>query len=416
MLKLKPLYLGQDKKDYIVYHDSCLDGFLSGMIAYYKALFYGVKDAVILPMNYSDNRDALVDAKSITLVDFSFPMSVLSDFAQSGVDVTVVDHHKAFIEEFLQYNENAQFLQKPLGDNKPIDDPLFAASSDNSHYMRYHPVTMKPLFTTMEFAQGGGKEPSVLEFFLNNNEVPDKNSDFVHSGASLSFQVTTTGGGASESFKAFMLDETNGQLPEMVRLGRYHDLWLHKGNEMSESYAFSHWFKKFHKENRAVIEQMKKEPKNSFALFGELIKKFNSVLLAEKLVEAWEELKTLNEKLEILASSDAVKEVLLHGEYHPEGAKICYVDGEEAKRLGISIVGSYLVRKKNWDVCIMDAVVDDEKHIYSLRSNEEGKNVDVSTICAGYYKDGLALSGGGHKNAAGVSFAKDKKDLFFEVL
>lgn len=412
MLKLIPIYVGKEKKNYIVYHDSCLDGFLSGMIAYYKAVFYGVKNLVILPMNYSDNRDSIVDAETITLVDFSWPMSVLSDLVQSGVDVAVVDHHKAFIEEFLQYNETAQFLQKPVEGLKPIDDPLFIASSDNSHYMRYHPASMKPLFTRMEFYHNTFQRPSVLEFFLNNNEVKDKHSEFVHSGSSLCFHVTTTGGGASESFKAFMLDETNGQLPETVRLGRYHDLWLHKGDEMSESYALSHWFKKFHKEHRDMIEQMKKEPNNSAELFGEMVKKFNSVLLAEKLTQAWEELKTLNDKLEVLASSDAVKEVKLH-HYHPEGARICYVDSEDAKRLGISIVGSYLVRKKDWDVCIMDAVIDDEKHVYSLRSNGEGKDVDISEICSGYYKDGLALTGGGHKNAAGVAFTKDKKDHFF---
>lgn len=394
------------KHNYIVYHDSCLDGFISGMIAFYKATFFGVQNLVMVPANYSDKPVNVENAESITLVDFSYPMDVLTKYIENGVDVTVVDHHKTFIDSFLEFDKSAQ-PEIVLNTSYPQPDP--------EHVLKYHPVHGRRLFTNMTIGSEVGVKQTKLELYLNNNEVGDKNSEFVHSGASLCFHIVTTKDMPPE-FKDWMEDQTNGEMEKTVRLARFHDLWLHKGDEMSHAYRLSHWFKKFHKDNRELIDRMKKDLSGSNAFFGALVEKFNSVSLATKLEEARVELETINEKLEALANSDAIQPVYIKHGHHPEGEKVCYVNSPDVRSLGISIVGSYMTRKKGWDVAIMDAVVDDDQHVYSLRSNEEGSDVDVSKICSGFKNDGYALTGGGHTNAAGVAFAKAKKDEFFRII
>lgn len=392
------------KINYLVYHDSCLDGFLSGMIAYYKAKFMGVKNLVVVPANYSDTPIDPENAESVVLVDFSYPMPFLLDYMDKGIHVTVVDHHKTFIDSFLSFDEG---LQHP--------DLLTKQWSkrEQEHYMTYHPVSGRPLFTNMDI-KVDDQIRSNFSFYLNNNEIADKNSERVHSGASLCFHIATSES-VGEAVKQILVEKTGGDIYETVRLARTHDLWLHKGDEKSDAYALSHWFKKFHKANRDYIEEMKTSPDKSAEMFEHLLEAFNNTGLFNKIAAGEEDLAALAEQLEALSKSDAVKEVQLKLS-HPEGVRVCYVEGEEAKRLGISIVGSFMVTKKGWDVAIMDAVSNDEKHVYSLRSNEQGSNVDVSAICQSYFKADLALSGGGHKNAAGVAFAADKKDAFFSVL
>jgi|UniRef100_UPI0037C1682C oligoribonuclease NrnB/cAMP/cGMP phosphodiesterase (DHH superfamily) len=73
-----------------------------------------------------------------------------------------------------------------------------------------------------------------------------------------------------------------------------------------------------------------------------------------------------------------------------------------------------MVREMGADVAVMDAVVNDKEHVYSLRSNSEGRSIDVAAICR-YFKDnGMALTGGGHLNAAGVAFEKSKAFMLFQ--
>lgn len=281
------------------------------------------------------------------------------------------------------------------------------------HILKYHPVNGRPLFADVSVMNRNGRDTK-FEFYLNNNEVKDKNSEYVHSGASLCFHIATSEN-TGEGVKQLLLDKTNGEISELISLARIHDLWIHKGDEMSDAYALSHWFKKFHKANRDLIDEMKEFPDLSSAIFEQLLEKFNADTLAFKIKEAKEELESINEKLEALATSDAVKEVQFN-RCHPDAARVCYVDSNEVWSLGISIVGSYMTRKKGWDVAIMNTVTDDEKHVYSLRSNDQGSNVDVAEICEEYKNAGLAISGGGHWNAAGVAFAKEKKDSFFTIL
>ncbi len=389
-------------KNYIIYHDSCLDGFISCMIAFYRAMYLKVENVVVIPSNYSDKTVETEDAASITLVDFSYPMDVLMNYVYKGIDVTVVDHHKTFIESFLKHDEAMQ------------DQTLLVTYPEReaSHYMKYHPVSGRPLFRDMTFVTDTSGKQTSFQLYLNNNEVENKNNKYVHSGASLCFQVATEG---DELLRAAMIEATNGDIIETVRLARIHDLWLHLGGEMTDAYALSHWFKKFHKDNKKLIDSLKTNQTESVNIFRQLLAKFNAVPLATKIEEARDELKTLDKKLLILALSNSIKPVQLKLD-HPDGVKICYVDHPDVRKLGISIVGSYMTRKAGWDVAIMDAVVEDDRHIYSLRSNEQGSNVNVAAICEAYMTADLAMTGGGHRNAAGVAFAKDMKDSFFTVL
>ena len=72
------------QKNYIVYHDSCLDGFLAGFITHYKAIYEGVPNIVMVALNYNDKDIEEFASKvnatdTLTVVDFSFNNAIRSD-------------------------------------------------------------------------------------------------------------------------------------------------------------------------------------------------------------------------------------------------------------------------------------------------------------------------------------------------
>lgn len=382
-------------KHAIVYHDSCLDGFVSAMIAYNYEKFCNKKDIVVHPSNYNDKPISVEDVYSLLLVDFSYPVEVLQQMLKSNTNVTVVDHHKAFADNFMQECEvtypTTRKIENDIGDDT---------------YLRFHPVTKRPL----EFTQHRmiGNRTFSLQIYVNDNERLSE--DRKHSGASLSFELFK--GDDESDFVKFLNKECSGELFELVKLTRHHDLWLHKGEETSDAYCLSHWFKKFYKENKELVDLIKQDREASAANFEKLVNKFNSVKLGDKITEARTELESIREKLYNLSRSDAVKAVKLN---YPgiDGVRVCYIDSQDVWRIGISLTGSYMVRDAGWDVAIMNASVSDSVHIYSLRSNSDAADIDVATICKHFQTTGVAIAGGGHKNAAGVSFhSQDKNKLF----
>lgn len=101
--------------------------------------------------------------------------------------------------------------------------------------------------------------------------------------------------------------------------------------------------------------------------------------------------------------------------------KVGFIPGEDPAKLGISMTGSTLVKEFGYDVAIMEAKVGKDTIVYSLRSDKNAKNVDVSAICQKLKDLGIAITGGGHRNAAGVTLPydplnaelTDKSDKFF---
>lgn len=364
---------------YLIYHDNCLDGFVSGMLAYFRLKeMFTTDKLVVVPGNYSDKP---VDAKAgdtLILVDFSYPSEKLEELLSRGVNISIEDHHKSFV--------------KDLESNKSLMSGARKTCNDN--YITYSRGVKFTDSTDSEKRSGS------FQFHLAENE----------SGASLVMMRYTNSGQLPFSLDWFELINT-------VTLTKTHDLWLHGGDETSQAYALSHWFKKLSsgEECKALRYSMKKNPETSERDFAEMISKFIKVPLSEKVEEALTELKELDMKMSELADSDKVKKVKLKHFSISDDVKICYVQDPEISKIGISIMGSYLSRKRGWGIAILDAVVDDDRHIFSIRSNDTGKDVDVSEIAKWYFENGYAVSGGGHRNAAGVVFTKEKKTEFFEL-
>lgn len=364
---------------YLIYHDNCLDGFVSGMLAYFRQKETFTTDKlIVVPSNYSDKP---VDAKAgdmLILVDFSYPSTQLEELLSKGVNISIEDHHKSFMKD-LESN-----ITLMSGSEKTCSDSYVTYSRG-----------VKFTDDSVEKVKGGS-----FQIHLSESE----------SGASL---VMTRYTAARQA--PFGLDWL--ELINTVRLAKTHDLWLHGGDETSDAYALSHWFKKLSggEECKALRDSMKNNPETSEKVFAEFIEKFIKVPLVDKLKEASVELKELDLKMSEIADSEKIKRVKLKHLPISDDIRICYVQDPEIFKIGISIMGSYLTRKRGWDVAILDAVVDDDRHIFSIRSDDSGKNVDVSEIAKWYFEKGYAVSGGGHRNAAGVAFTKEKKTEFFEL-
>jgi oligoribonuclease NrnB/cAMP/cGMP phosphodiesterase (DHH superfamily) len=79
------------KKDLVIYHDNCVDGFTSAWAAWldlkeradYKACKYG--DVIKVEQHEYD---------TLYIVDFSFPRDILLEYSQMFRNVVVLDHHK----------------------------------------------------------------------------------------------------------------------------------------------------------------------------------------------------------------------------------------------------------------------------------------------------------------------------------
>lgn len=89
----------------IIYHDNCLDGFASAVVANQLLEFSYLDnrqnvDILSMPFQYGDkpNLNALA-GRSVYIVDFSFPNETLLAMAESCEKVVVIDHHLKAINE-----------------------------------------------------------------------------------------------------------------------------------------------------------------------------------------------------------------------------------------------------------------------------------------------------------------------------
>jgi carbamoylphosphate synthase small subunit len=95
------------QKNYIVYHDSCLDGFLAGFITHYKALYDGISNIVMVPLNYKESSveafaNKVNSIDTLTIVDFSFNNKLIDELVTRGVQVSIVDHQYNFHQRSFQ--------------------------------------------------------------------------------------------------------------------------------------------------------------------------------------------------------------------------------------------------------------------------------------------------------------------------
>jgi len=78
----------------VLYHAGCPDGFGSAWAFYQK---YGSK-AEYRPVRYGDSHPD-VTGKSVFIVDFSYPRTILEEMRQAAESLMVLDHHKTAEED-----------------------------------------------------------------------------------------------------------------------------------------------------------------------------------------------------------------------------------------------------------------------------------------------------------------------------
>ena len=60
------------KRTVIGYHDNCMDGFVAGMIAHTKAIYDGMPNIQMIPVNYNEAPFRVYPNDDVILVDFCF--------------------------------------------------------------------------------------------------------------------------------------------------------------------------------------------------------------------------------------------------------------------------------------------------------------------------------------------------------
>lgn len=96
------------KKNIVIYHRKCPDGFCAAWIAknYLKE-----ENTKFVPMSYGDTLPK-VDGKDVYIFDISFPPEVITEMCSKANFVVLRDHHKTAVEQFVGYQapENSDIL------------------------------------------------------------------------------------------------------------------------------------------------------------------------------------------------------------------------------------------------------------------------------------------------------------------
>lgn len=426
-------------KHYIVYHRDCLDGFVSAILVYTRALYLGTENIVMIPANYGEGPVNAKSGDTVTLVDFSYSSEVIGKMLKYGANVVIADHHKTAIEDIagniekVVNNEEGQYPLKGMTfyatssmTAERYQYPLCSGSLQD--YLNSVPIVDIcncidddfSLFSRLIFKdkKPGGKFAGYLAY----SDAEGKTDISKRSAAGIIYQKLRSifPGTSGNQFK-FVLGNDVGQL---VELAQSHDLWLHDGDYTDKAMQLSYWFKHFKEETDDITKSLQELPnlsadkllrhsELSVALFELLRKNFLSTTLNEKLAIGKEILdKDVFIIKEILKDTKTVK--LNDGIC--SDVKVGYIHDERLKKVGVSLTGSIMVRDGGYDVAILSTPNHPEQSdiIYSLRSNDKGSNVDLTNITKHFVSKGIASTGGGHVNAAGM---KVKKELsFFEII
>lgn len=350
---------------YIIFHDNCLDGFMAALVMHTALSTDAFKqdDIRLVPAQYGEDPVKVDQGDSLYLVDFSYPISVLDEYRDNGCMVYTFDHHKSAILDMCKAGAI-------------VKDELLSYTSDTDR--RY--------------------KDYMLNYFVSYNEAPNKENKHKLSGASLVKEVYF----CNEDRQKLLCDSLGKDILDTLELARQHDLWLHDGNPDSDGMHLSYWFKEFTKTHKEKFKTLKGNLSTSLDTFNELKDHFTSTSLKEKLHIGQCMLDDIVSKLDVIVSKAKDTKLAIPGY---EGYKIGTVIDEDVAKYGISLAGSIMVNTYGWDVAIISKGIKDgdTEMVLSLRSNQNGTSVDVSEIAKEYVRLGIASSGGGHKNAAGMA-------------
>ena len=89
-----------DKDIVIIYHASCVDGFVSAYVAWKKfgdnANYFPAKDRQIPPEG--------LDGKEVYIIDYSYPLDVMLSLQERSKNLVVIDHHVSSEENIKSLN------------------------------------------------------------------------------------------------------------------------------------------------------------------------------------------------------------------------------------------------------------------------------------------------------------------------
>ncbi len=385
--------------NYIVYHDSCLDGFLAGFITHYKALYDGIPNIVMVPLNYKESSVEAFANKvnsndTLTIVDFSFNNKLIDELVTRGVQVTIVDHHKAFIENFF----GESYIDKNFINNKKSYHLWSMCDCDNFSLFS-NLVSNK----TTNFYD--------LAVYSSYNDYKEKENQHKRSGAGLCLELLQH----DKEFIKFLTTFAKEEIFDIINIAQQYDLWLHDGKPLTLANYLALWFYGWYDKQKVLRDKIINEPQNSNDHFIELKNLFISIPLETKIEEGANIYKERKEKIdELCIKAQRVIINPLSG-IDSEKIKVGFIDSEEVAKLGISMTGSNLLKTFNYDVAIMVAITTKETITYSLRSDKERLDVDLTQLINNLVKANVAVSGGGHKNSAGITFVRlpNSHDNFF---
>lgn len=348
-----------------IFHQGCMDGWMSALPIW--LVYNQVADMVFVPAHYNDNPPEVQDNDYVFIVDFSYKPDVLAEWKTGSAEVFLIDHHTKAIQEVIDH-PTFEFMK-----NKEVHNACLycAGTRQLTGYLAFNDG--RPQYKQ---SSGAGL---VLAFI-------DKYKDHM----------------SMSQVEAGLWQE----VCQTAAISESYDLWHHNGQEEHDNTYLSMFFKQWLTNNRELFVQMKTHPEQSGAVMRSLSDDWNNVTLLQKLQFGRNETHEHGVKCRELCKT--AYEVKLPIQNHKD-IKIGFISNKDLK-VSISTLGSIATREYGWDVMIMIAVVKDKEYVLSMRSNENGKNVNVADICAEIGNGPYGLSGGGHRNAAGCTIRKSDLD------
>ena len=380
-------------KNYILFHENCMDGWYSGVITYIKAKYDGEKNIIIAPVQYGDEVPINVTrGDTITLVDFSYPMEKVIELNIKGINICIVDHHKTAIDDLI-----SELTEKEKQDISTINDVVIS-DPDIDDFSIFSKAVRKDKNPV-------GKYVAYLS--ANNGDANSTKSGALTAYAILNYDI-------SKVFTISHLPYVLGaEIQREIITASNYDLWKHNGEIESEETYLCQYFKDFYNDNRSIFTCMKTlayTGASTTAIFEALCVKYFKGTLVERISAGEESVNKptgLADRLKVVLG--LVNEVrFINPKY--SHLKVGLVSSTFLTSDLRSIAGSEISGKMGYDVALLHtpSKTENDREIYSLRSKE---GVDVAEIAKVLENEGTIISGGGHKTAAGMTVYKNMSFL-----
>lgn len=361
----------------IVFHNNCLDGFLSAILMTDAIKVQGPCKIGYISANYGDKPfKPTKDHQDIYLVDFSYPRDVIENYINhENANICIFDHHETAIQNL---GDLARDLVKKY---KPIQ---FELDGDPYYYL----------------------DKGQLYGWLADNRHKEPNQQF--SGAGLIYDWM-------KHSALLVYTDLNWYTKEdsikTIELAQRHDLWHHDGDPHDPATYLSYWFKDWYQKHKENFKHLTiNNVENNESTFKLLADTFKFDISLEDKLKIGKELVEVS-LVEIRKYCDKAVPVKFDTgdlKYVDDYTRIGLIQSNDAK-LNISLTCSTLVKEYGYDIAIIAFAEEGTNNIvYSFRSDQNGTDVDVGLICKNLFDDGIAITGGGHRNAAGCKLHKDK--------